>query len=639
QRRKRHGVFYTPPALVRHVVRNVDKVLREEFYLTDGLLDETTWQTALERGDVAVLPDGVAGTDPLIRIIDPALGAGLFLTEIILAARRSVPDVDQWNEVAPRLLARLGGIEILPAAAVIALVRLAATLHATGYCFASAAKIDLRLGDALASPMRPPWTVIIGNPPFSGISSTKHDWVHALLRGRGPAGEPRANYFEFAGAPLAERKHWLQDDYVKFLRVAHEQIETAGLGIVALVTSHGYLDNITFRALREKLSATFARISLLDLHGNAKRRERAPDGGRDENVFGIESGVAIGIFRKPPGEVATAIERGDVWGMRAAKLAALDGADVGTLQPITTGSAVRDASFHIHIKTRFAEYEAGWSIDKAMPVNSTAPVTARDAFVVADTMEELAQRAQDFCNPAISDEVIRARYFTRTRSRSYAAGDTRGWKLADARRRMQTLDWRTLVQRVQYRPCDERVMLWADWLIDWPRTEVTSHLLAGENLALITRRQAPPNQPWTYVWITDKLALDGVIRSDNRGSESLFPLWLYDRDGRRANFAAEFVSAFAHVADDEVDTNRLLHYIYGLLHSRRYRDRYQQALVADFPRILIPRSRQLFERVAQVGRRLAVDHRMPKTPRAVQYCGRLPTSVDAGFPRHVGRRL
>lgn len=645
KRRTRHGVYYTPSALVRCLVRNVDRSLRDEFGLREGLRDESTWHDL----PGVTLPTGIKAEDPIVRILDPALGAGLFLTEIVLAAQQLCSDGEHWNAVAPGLLRRLGGIEILPAAAAIAMVRLTATLQATGYRFAGSARVHLQIGDALAAPIRPPWTVIIGNPPFSGISANKHAWVGELLRGRGPDNTSRASYFDFAGAPMNERKHWLQDDYVKFLRIAHEQIETTGLGIVALVTSHGYLDNITFRALREKLLHTFPRISVIDLHGNAKRRERAPDGSRDENVFGIETGIALGIFRRPPGAALPQLERHDLWGLREDKLQALEHCDINELTPLPL-PATNGHAFHGDSITVDPAYAAGWAIDAAMPLHTTAPVTARDAFVVADDRETLAHRCRDFGDRSLSDDEIRTRYFQRTRSRNHAAGDTRGWKLTAARAQMQTLDWRAIVQPVQYRPFDERVMLWADWLIDWPRSDVMAHLLAGDNLALITRRQAPPGQPWTYAWITDKLALDGVIRSDNRGSESLFPLWKVEPEGRRANFAPAFIAAIAagtglrwdeHGAANATTFTapQLIYYAYALLHSERYRTSYQAALTNDFPRVLLPRSPQVFHRLAKVGERLAAVHLGHARLAPLPFHGQTPTHVDAGFPRYKDGKL
>lgn len=639
--RRRHGVFYTPPEIARFIIRFVDRTLREEFSLKDGLLDAICVEEAIDRGLPPDTDKNVPLNQPLIRILDPALGAGVFLTEILHFARRQLTSADDWNRVAPSLLRRLGGIELLPGAAGIAIVRIAATLMRTGYAFASDAQITLHIGDALAAPIRPPWTVVIGNPPFSGISSAKHPWLLELLRGRGPGEEQRASYFEFNGVALGERKHWLHDDYVKFFRIAHEQVEAAGFGIVGLVTSHGYFDNVSFRAMRQQLQATFPRVAIVDLHGSAKRREKTPEGARDENVFGIEAGVAIGLFRRPLIASPTEAIRADVWGSRESKLQALEADDL----PWTRVSF--DSSEPSFADRRTAsEHEAGWPIDEAMPVHSTAPVTARDAFVIARTRAELEARCRDFCDPSVSDDEIRARYFTRTRSPLYAAGDTRGWKLAEARRRMQQTDWQLLIHRVLYRPLDERFILWAPWMIDWPRGEVTSHLVGHENLTLITRRQAPPNMPWTYAWVTDNLALDGVIRSDNRGSESLFPLWLYSAEGRVANFSPRFIADFeaatglfcgAATTDQSVFCPEdLLAYIYALLSCTAYRQRYQAQLTSSFPRVSIPRSKEVFQRLALAGRRLftATADRV-----AVRYVGSFPTAIDTGFPRYESGRV
>ena len=620
--RMQRGVFYTPLPMVRYIVRAVDRSLREEFAIPNGLLGEQ-------------LGDGTP-----LRILDPALGAGLFLTEILLHARSQVTDDAAWNQLVPSLISRLGGMEILPAAAAVAVVRIGATLQRTGYRFEDDARIDLRIADALAAPLRPAWPVIVGNPPFSGISEAKHPWLHDLLHGRGPEGAPRASYFDVAGQPLGERKHWLQDDYVKFLRIAHEQIETTGQGIVALVTSHGYLDNITFRGLREKLTQTFPRITLVDLHGNAKRRERTASGERDENVFGIEQGVAIGILRRSATELSPLVERCDLWGSREEKFTALQ-ADKLPWQVVNLIGRAPGQAFHVHEAPSSPEYDAGWALDEAMPISTTAPVTARDHFLVAFSEAELAARCRDFCDPELADEAIRERYFQRTRSRRYLPGDTRGWKLTAARQRMQAGDWRTLVRRVLYRPFDERVMLWADWLVDWPRSEVIQHLLGGDNLTLITRRQAPPGQPWTFAWITDCLTLDGVIRSDNRGSESLFPLWISSGTQRIANFSSAFLAALRSElqAKDEPCGEQVLAYIYALLHAPQYRERYAAALASDFPRIILPRSQAWFERLAKIGTRLMDAHLQRGRLRRVPYKGESTKALAPGFPKYDRRKL
>jgi predicted helicase len=140
-----------------------------------------------------------------------------------------------------------------------------------------------------------PVMVILGNPPYSGHSANTGAWISELLRSAGNA----ANYFEVDGHSLNERNpKWLNDDYVKFIRFAHWRIMQTGYGVLAFVTNHGYLDNPTFRGMRQSLLQDFDEIYILDLHGNSKKKETAPDGSVDKNVFDIQQGVAIGIFVK-----------------------------------------------------------------------------------------------------------------------------------------------------------------------------------------------------------------------------------------------------------------------------------------------------------------------------------------------------
>jgi hypothetical protein len=143
-----------------------------------------------------------------------------------------------------------------------------------------------------------PIMVVLGNPPYSGHSANKNPWIEKLVR----------DYYFVDGQALGEHNpKWLQDDYVKFIRFGQWRIGRTGHRILAYISNHGYLDNPTFRGMRQHLMNSFDELYLLDLHGNAKKKEKAPDGGKDENVFDIQQGVAIGIFVKgqtppdPPG--------------------------------------------------------------------------------------------------------------------------------------------------------------------------------------------------------------------------------------------------------------------------------------------------------------------------------------------------
>jgi hypothetical protein len=346
---------------------------------------------------------------------------------------RSLSHAEQeeaWNQYVPRLLPRLAGIDIQPAACLLAHLHLALKLEQLGYRFETPGAIRIVVGDALCGPgespagklLAEPFNVLLGNPPFSGVSDNKHPWIERLIDGDARAGV--RGYFEVDGQPLGERKHWLKDDYVKFLRLAQWRIEQSGGGIVGFVTNHGYLDNITFRGMRQQLAIAFQRIAVFDLHGNRKKQESPPGGGKDENVFGIDQGVAIGLFRRLPASPAASslasaqtdltpepdgahpiLHFSEFWGTREEKLRELLHGATAKALPLTSPHYrfVPDAS------PEHPEYQAAPRLTELLPICVTAPVTARDAFVVAFTREELSARLEAFRDLSIPDDEIRRR--------------------------------------------------------------------------------------------------------------------------------------------------------------------------------------------------------------------------------------
>lgn len=616
--RKRGGVFFTPPPIADYIVANIDRLLREECGFANGLADDR------------------------VTIIDPACGTGIFLLAIInfLHARSSN------NHWLPSLLSRLIGIEILPPAAFLAKLNIALKLTEISYDFQDAHSIQILTGDALCpvinsafSIQNSAFPVLIGNPPFSSLSTNSNEWISRLVRGD----EEIRGYVRANGQELGERKTWLHDDYVKFIRLAQWHVEEAGGGIVGYVTNHGYLDNATFRLMRHELLRVFPHIEIVDLHGNRKKHEISPDGSPDENVFGLDQGIALSLLCRPPtlarsaskSSTLSTIKYSELWSTRNQKLDVLAAATRQTKQPRFPSVALRASvlnpqapSWQLVPSTATAscaEYSSAWSLEDAMPVNTTAPVTARDHFVVAFSREELISRIEAFCDLSISDDVIRQRYFQRTRSARYETGDTRGWKLGEARRIVAAdANWQRHIVRCLYRPFDWRFVFWHPAMIDWPRTEVSRHLLHRDPLCLIARRQQLPTQPCTFFWISDGLALDGVIRSDNRGSESLFPLYL-SADSQQANFVPGFVEQFATVtrlnwqplgSGDLVAAfgpEDLLAYIYALFHSPSYREKYAGELRGAFPKVLAPKSADEFARLSKFGIELIQLHLLRST--------------------------
>jgi predicted helicase len=295
--REMRGVYYTPEPVVSYIVRSVDHLLKTRFGKPLGLGDEKT------------------------LILDPALGTATFLYMVINEIHQAIVGKGQqglWNEyVAEKLLPRIFGFELLMAPYAVAHLKLGLLLQETGYQFRSEQRLGIYLTNTLEEAFKKSEQlagfneyiveeanaaarvkkdekimVVLGNPPYSGISANRGEWITNLID----------DYRKVDGNPLGERKVWLQDDYVKFIRFGQWRIQRTGRGILAFITNHAYLDNITFRGMRQSLMNTFDEIYILDLHGSAKKRDVPPDGGKDENVFDIQQGVAIALMVKlPPG--------------------------------------------------------------------------------------------------------------------------------------------------------------------------------------------------------------------------------------------------------------------------------------------------------------------------------------------------
>jgi len=301
--RKSRGVYYTPEPVVSFIVRSVDAILREGFNLPLGLADNAKDSTTQK---------------PRVQILDPATGTGTFLYEVVKQIYGNLEKMglaNQWDSyVEEHLLGRLFGFELLMAPYAIAHLKLGLQLQELGYRFKGKQRLGVYLTNTLDEAMKKseflfgqfvaqeaneasavkrdvPVMVVLGNPPYSGHSANKSEWIKNLVK----------DYYFVDGKALNEKNtKWLQDDYVKFIRFGQWRIDRTGCGILALIANHGYLDNPTFPGMRQSLEKSFDEIYLLDLHGNSKKKEVAPDGYPDKNVFDIQQGVAVAIMVKYP---------------------------------------------------------------------------------------------------------------------------------------------------------------------------------------------------------------------------------------------------------------------------------------------------------------------------------------------------
>lgn len=671
--RESRGVYYTPEPVVGYIVRSVDALLRREFGLREGLAHagKIRWKTLQVRQNVGKTrtSTSIVETEPWVhrlQILDPATGTGTFLYAIIQKIREQFEgNAGAWPAyVAEHLLPRLFGFELLMAPYAVAHMKLGLELEQSGYDFRSDQRLGVFLTNTLeeahamtkmpgfswwlaeeanaASEIKKdaPVMVVLGNPPYSGHSANTGEWIAGLLRGHDKlTNQATDNYFECEGKPLGERNpKWLNDDYVKFIRFAQWRIAQTGYGILAFVTNHGYLDNPTFRGMRESLLKSFDEIYLLDLHGNSKKKEKAPDGSKDENVFDIQQGVAIGIFVKhatspqssalEAGERETSAQRlasdakmltrvfhADLYGTRALKYAALDAGDVAhtawqELKPAspTYYFAPEDGSLR-------EEYERGWKITEAMPVNSLGIATARDALCVQFNRGRMWEVVKDFSS--IPGESAREKY--------NLGKDARDWKVGLAQHDVQNSgpSERNLTA-ILYRPFDVRFTYYTGNTRGFhcmPRATVMNNFFDKRNLALSVTRSIEIERGFEHIFVSNSFTT--LHTTSLKEVNYHIPLWIYPHaaedlldvapNERAANFAPEFVAALSKALGRAPSPEDTLAYIYAILYAPSYRARYADFLKRDFPRIPLTSNRVLFDKLVAVGAELIVLHTMERS--------------------------
>jgi hypothetical protein len=453
--------------------------------------------------------------------------------------------------------------------------------------------------------------------------------------------QPTSNYFEVDGKPLNERKHWLNDDYVKFIRFGQWRIEKTGYGVLTFVTNHGYLDNPTFRGMRQSLMKTFDDIYVLDLHGNSKKKECCADGSKDENVFDIQQGVSICLFVKKLGgnqELAN-VYHADLYGMRDFKYNWLGQNSITTTQ---WENLTPQSPFYLFVPQNtdnLSEYEQGWKVTDIFPVNSTGIVTARDSFVIDIEPKLLLQRIKDLINTQLSDQEIRNKYFAGKGSSKYPNGDTRGWKLPEARRKLRAdNNWDKRVAQILYRPFDNRSIYYTDSMVDWSRREVMQHMLAGENLGLITAR-SNKSEEMNHFFCSSSITETKCGESTTQSC--LIPLYLYPKAmgmKKRPNLSQEFLNAITEKLGYTPTPEAIFYYIYAIFHSPTYRTRYAEFLKIDFPRVPLTSNDKLFRQLAEYGEQLVQLHLMT-SPKLDNFITEFVEekgncTVDPGHPKY-----
>jgi len=644
QKRKSLGAFYTPLPVVRFIVRAIDHLLEKEFGLARGLADTT-------KIEFKTTKQGKTGTESVhkVQMLDPATGTGTFLNEAVkhIYARFKGQEGAWKSYVEQDLLPRLHGFELMMAPYTIAHLKLAMTLHESGIIdfqhrlglyLTNSLEEGIKMQDTLpllgfgqsitdeskaAARIKndTPIMVVLGNPPYSGVSSNETEHANRLVEKYKvePGGKMK----------LQERKHWLNDDYVKFIAFAEEMVEKNGEGIVGFITNHGYLDNPTFRGMRWHLLSTFDTIYIIDLHGNAKKKEVSPDGSKDENVFAIQQGVAIMLAvktgQKRKGALAK-VYRLDMWGKRKSKFSRLDALSLGDAPWTLVEARLPNLSFvqsgSIELER---EYQKGFSVDELFVENTTGIVTMGDSFIVDEDKVTLQKRVETFLNEDISESVLKKKFGL---GKNYA-----DWIIKNKKDISGDPD---RIVPFAYRPFDNRYTYFDNKLVWRPRTNVMKHFVTGDNFGLIFARQAIGGSEYNHVLVSKNVS-DNRVFFSNKGIPAEAPLYLYVEDGSKVpNLKKEIVNQIEKIVG-KVSPEDIFDYIYAVLHSPTYRETYKEFLKIDFPRVPYPKDTASFKLLVALGGELRELHLM-ESPKVRTFITTFPESgsnmVEQKYPKY-----
>lgn len=611
--KEKRGVYYTPQPVVRFIVSAVDRILKNDFNLSHGLADDTTIKHKrflyIDTSNKRVKqPKEVWKEEEIykVQILDPATGTGTFLAEAIRKIYSYfVNQQGIWPQYVDKaLIPRLNGFEIMMTPYVMCHLKLDLLLQDTGYKTTSQTnRFNVYLTNALEKdetskyPLldwlseeakqagriksETPIMVVMGNPPYSISSCNKSKYIDEIM--------------EVYKQDLNEKNiQPLSDDYIKFIRMGETYIEKNKEGVLAYISNNSFLDGVIHRRMRQHLMETFDKIYILDLHGNAKKKETARDGSKDENVFDIQQGVSINIFvktgNKQPKELAK-VYHAELLGVRENKFDYLNNHEIDTveyteLQPVEPYYFFVPKDFNAQ-----SDYDKGFKIDELFTINTSGVKTHHD------------------------NELVSMQPFDTNTNREY-----------------------------YYRPFDKRYIDYDLSKVVRHRNSVMKHFKQG-NVGITTCR----NQDFkTSALITNGLSdIRYFSCPGSIGSDYVYPLYLYDdnlaqtsffESNRKPNLNMDIVYeletrlglTFTPEKENAEGTFApidILDYIYGVLHSNKYRTKYKEFLKIDFPRIPYPANKEYFFNVASLGKHLREIHLM-ESPEIEEYITSYSISGD-----------
>jgi len=685
--RKARGVWYTPAPVVNFIVRAVDDILKTEFDLPQGLADTSKTKIKVN----TQIPDknfksGYKQTEQevhKVQILDPATGTGTFLAEVIKHVNKNFKGQEGiWSSyVENNLLPRLNGFELLMASYAMAHLQLDLLLKETGFKATKEQRTRVYLTNSLEE-FHPdtgtlfanwlsseaneanhikrdtPVMCIMGNPPYSGESANKGDWIMDLMKDykKEPGGKEKLK---------EQNSKFINDDYVKFLRYGQHFIEKNGSGVLAFINPHGFLDNPTFRGMRWNLLKTYDKVYTIDLHGNNKKKETSPDGSADVNVFDIMQGVAITVFvktgKKKPNQLGKVFHY-DLYGKRDYKYDFLSRNSLASISFIDLPN--KAPNYFMTPKDFEAEdsYNKGFALNDLYITNSLGLLTKKDSFITSLDRDTLIGKLNDFIDPSFSDEELSSKYNLKLK-------DNDKWNLNKARANIQNTGiLKSKLIKQNYRCFDQRWIYYDGSFVARLNTKVLDNV-NEQSLAIISTRQLAGNE-FYHLFVSNNRSDQCFISNKTKEGCQVFPLYLYPKQNvqrtidislslvpgsaRTPNLNREIILELAKklsltFTDEkepfdsaQADKNTfapidILDYIYAVLHSPTYREKYKEFLKIDFPRVPYPKDAITFWSLVKLGGEIRKIHLL-ESPKVENYITTYPIDGDNMITTKVAKK-
>lgn len=598
--KKHRGVYYTPLPVVSYITRSINILLKEKFGKKIGFASER------------------------VTLLDPASGTLTFPASSIMIAKNEVdgsPNAGSWLRVVKdHILKDYYAFELLMAPYIIGHLKASLLLEDLGYEFKNNERFQLYLTNTLdlseveQSQMpfvaglseeakkakevkeKIPILVVMGNPPYSVSSSN-------IIK----EGSSFHNLYESYKEKVRKEEKNIQplsDDYIKFIAFAHWKIKQVEQGIIGMITNNSYLDGLIHRDMRRKLAEDFDEIYILNLHGNYKRKEKTPEGGKDENVFDIQQGVGIILLIKTGESQKSVIKYADRWGLREEKYKFLENHDIKNTEWREIEIKEPYCFFVLKDFRSSEKYNNFILLKDIFNYFQAGVTTGQDKLFTDLNPQSLRARILQIFNKSINNEELKLLLNLNSQA---------GRKLLDNRNKVK-FD-QSLIKHYNYRIFDNRYFYSENKFL-WRSVEKLQQQFQNNNIAIVTTKSLSTDS-FKHIFITENIGDYSFISDKTREVNYYFPLFLYSSAGdqqqnleiinkgiQQSNFSERLWDS----VPIGIEPERVFNYIYAVLHSNIYRKKYNEFLKVGFPRIPFTKDAKLFYRVAEIGKELINLH-------------------------------